>query len=192
MRLGAGDNGMDDRGFTILEILIALAMLSVALIALAGLATQSMKATESGKRLTQALNLASEKMEALQAIPYANVQTTNGADLTADGNIARTCVLTTPTPPLYTCTPTAGTFSPSPADNMQFTWWWTVRYVDLDNDGVYYSTNPAIDQNDMKKIDVTVTWADIFGAHTTTLQSLRSRVVGTIGGGPPLIIGTEG
>lgn len=164
-------------GFTVVEVLIALAVLSIALIALASLATQSMKATETGKRLTQALNIANEKMEILKAIPYPNIQTDGN-----DGSIQRDCSLTGANPPVFTCTPAPNTVTidENPAiadDEMDFTWQWTVTYVDLDNDGAFYTIAPIIDGNDVKKIEVRVQWTDIFGPHTTTLGTLRSRVL---------------
>ena len=59
---------------------------------------------------------------------------------------------------------------------MYFTWYWTVEYIDLDNDTVYYSTDPIIDSNDIKKVTVVVQWTDLFGPHTVTLPILRSKV----------------
>ncbi|MBI5560737.1 MAG: hypothetical protein HY883_05625 [Deltaproteobacteria bacterium] len=151
-----------------LEVLISLAILSIALIALATLASQSMKATESGKRLTQSLNIANEKLETLKAIPYTNIQSGG-----TDGNISRLCTGAAGTPPVFTCTPTSSTAT---RENMIFTWKWTVTYMDLDADGQYYSIAPIIDGDDIKKVEVKVDWTDLFGPHTTALKTLRSRL----------------
>jgi len=158
-----------DGGFTVLEVLISITVLSIALIALASLATQGMRATETGKRLTQALNIGTEKLESLKAIPYANIQSDGN-----DGGITRDCALTGSPPPLYTCTPSPAAVSPDSV--MYFTWYWTVEYIDLDSDTVYYSTDPIIDSNDIKKVTVVVQWTDLFGPHTVTLPLLRSKV----------------
>jgi prepilin-type N-terminal cleavage/methylation domain-containing protein len=167
---------MTDRsinGFTMLEVLIAMSILAVALIALATLATTNLKATESAKRLTQGLNIAMEKMEVLKAIPYPNIQSTSTTPLSEDGNLERTCIKDSDTPPTFTCTPTSSSI---PLDDMPFTWKWTVTYVDLDNDGVFYSGDPVIDPDDIKRVDLAVDWTDIFGVHTTKLTALRSKI----------------
>jgi type IV pilus modification protein PilV len=164
-----------DKGFTMLEVLIAMTILAVALMALASLATTNMKATETGRRQTQALNIAMEKMEVLKAIPYTNIQATSTAPLSQDGNVERNCSKTSGAslPPVFRCNPTG---SPTTIDNMSFTWYWDVTYVDLDGDVVYYSTEPIIDPSDIKRVDLTVDWTDVFGAHTTTLTLLRSQI----------------
>lgn len=159
-----------EKGFTVLEVLIALTVLSVALIAIAGLAGTAMKSTETGKRRTQAVNLAVEKMESLKAIPYTNIQSTNGANLAVDGYITRSCTKASNTPPTFNCTPTPSIVTKG---GMEFTWNWQVIYVNLDNDANVYSLDPAIDSGDIKEVIVTVTWTDLFGAHSVRLPTLR-------------------
>lgn len=160
--------GKGDEGFTLIEVLIAVSIFAVALIALASLATQGMKATESGKRLSQAVNVANQKLEALKAVPYANIQSTG-----VDGGIGRSCGSAAGTPPVFSCTPTSATET---FENLSFTWSYEVTYIDLDGDSVYYSTDPVIDSGDMKRIDLTVTWTDLFGGHTLTITALRSKI----------------
>jgi prepilin-type N-terminal cleavage/methylation domain-containing protein len=155
-------------GFTLIEVLIAVSIFSVALIGLASLATQSMKATETGKRLSQAVNMANLNLEALRAVPYANVQSTG-----TDGGIGRSCGSAAGTPPVFTCTPSSPTTT---FESLVFTWSYTVTYIDLDGDSTYYSTNPVIDSGDIKRIDLTVTWTDLFGGHTYSIAALRSKI----------------
>ncbi len=154
-----------EKGFTLVEVLIAVMILAIAITALAGLAGSSIKATDTGKRRTQALNLAAESLEALKTIPYYNIQSTG-----SDGGVTRTCTALTGTPPTCTCTPTPNTVT---LGNMVFTWNWTVTYVDLNNDGNYYNAAPIIETTDMKRIDLTITWTDLFGSHTITMPTLR-------------------
>lgn len=155
-------------GFTLIEVLIAVSIFSIALIGLASLATQSMKATETGKRLSQAVNMGNMKLEALRAVPYVNVQSTG-----VDGGTGRVCGSAVGTPPVFSCTPTSAT---EIFEEMTFTWSYTVTYVDLDGDSTYYSTDPVIDSGDMKRIDLTVTWTDLFGSHTFSIAALRSKI----------------
>ncbi len=162
---------LKEKGFTLIEVLIAITILAIAITALAGLAGSSMKSTDAGKRRTQALNLAAEKLEALKSIPYGNIQTTdtNAVTLLTDGNLSRTCTALSGTPPTATCTPSPNTIT---LGNMPFTWYWKVTYVDLNNDGSY-GPLPIIATTDMKKIEITVTWTDLFGSHTITIPTLR-------------------
>lgn len=160
-----------EKGFTLIEVLIAIAILAIAITALAGLAGSTIKSTDAGKRRTQALNLAAEKLEALKSIRYPDIQTTDTdpAKLPTDGNISRTCSPLSGAPPTAICTPTVNKVT---IDNMQFTWSWTVMYVDLNNDGSY-GPLPIIATTDMKRIDLTVTWTDLFGFHKINIPTLR-------------------
>ena len=151
-------------GFTLLEVLIALTIFSIAMIGLAGLAGTAIKSTQTGKARTQAINLATEKIEALKKIPYADIQS---GGLFIAGIGTRACGGGSPS----TCTPS---LSPEAVGGRNFTWGWVVTYIDLDNDGNVYSIAPLIDSNDMKRIDVNVSWSDLFGPHTITLSTLRS------------------
>lgn len=161
------DGYLDKRGFTLIEVLIAMALLSFGLMAVASLAGTIIKATESGRKQTQAVHLAVEKLEMLKAIPYADIQS-------GDSGITRDCAGASPT---FTCTPNgaAGTsFAPTVTiDNAVFTWNWTVTYVDLDGDAVVVEATGNADSRDIKRIDLTVTWTDLFGAHSTKLTVLR-------------------
>ena len=149
---------------------------SIALIALASLAGTAIKATEAGRKRTQAANLATQKIEALKKVPYSKIQTTD-TDTDADGipvaELRRTC---TQSGTVFTCTPTLFT---DQLGTISFTWKWKVTYVDLDNDGCYFAASPCgagpvIDGNDMKKVDVEVLWTDLLGSHTLTLSALRA------------------
>lgn len=66
-------------GFTLLEILLALTILAVGMLALAAMQLHSMKFGRSGKHSSQAAVLARNKMEELQRLPWAD------ADLSPTG-----------------------------------------------------------------------------------------------------------
>ena len=53
----------DRRGFSLLEVLLAMCLLSVAMMALASLQSRGIRANDLANRTTQALNLAQIKME---------------------------------------------------------------------------------------------------------------------------------
>lgn len=156
------DGCSDKRGFTLIEVLIAMALLSFGLMAVASLAGTIIKATESGRKQTQAVNLAVEKLEMLKAIRYSDIQSSGSS-----GGITRVCTGVSPT---FTCTPNPPTQT---IDNAAFTWNWTVTYVDLDGFGDFVEVTGIADSRDIKRIDLTVTWTDLFGAHSTKLTVLR-------------------
>jgi type IV pilus assembly protein PilV len=62
-----------EEGFTLLEIMIALVVLSVSLVALAGLQISAIRGNAFSKRMTTAVSIANEKMEQLKNSSYANI-----------------------------------------------------------------------------------------------------------------------
>lgn len=168
----------DKSGFTIVEVLIAVALLATALLALGALATSNMKAVEVSKRQTQAINLATEKIEMLEVISYNLLGFDHNTDPLVSGNsIERTCddpVTTILLLPEIICTPV---LTPIVYDNMDFNWNFTVYYLDFDNDGNSFITNSTteIDRGDIKKTVVKIWWTDIYGYHEIELESIRGR-----------------
>lgn len=55
-----------DRGFTLLEVMIALAIIGIALVTLLGLETRTIQLAERQQRVTQATLLAQEKMTEIE------------------------------------------------------------------------------------------------------------------------------
>jgi type IV pilus assembly protein PilV len=62
-----------EEGFTLVEIMIALVVLSVGLVALAGLQISAVRGNAFSKRMTTAVSVADEKMEQLKNSSYANI-----------------------------------------------------------------------------------------------------------------------
>lgn len=60
-------------GFTLLEVLISLAILSLSLLALAGLMVITTKNNSFGNHLTEAVTFAQDKLEELRAINWSNI-----------------------------------------------------------------------------------------------------------------------
>lgn len=169
-----GSEILRDRGFTIVEVLIAMMIFSIALLALVSLATTSMKATEMGRRMTQGVNLATQKMESLKAVPFKHLNRDG-----VYGSIDRDCSVDVETGPNFTCIPATATDT---LDSMVYTWYWKVAYIDLNRNGETYATpgltgaegDPNIDDGDMRLVTVVVEWSDIMGSHNATLSMLRS------------------
>jgi prepilin-type N-terminal cleavage/methylation domain-containing protein len=65
-----------EKGMTLIEVLVALAILSLVMLSVIGLFTQSMVLTSSGMDYTMVNNLARDRLEGLMSVPF------NGATLT--------------------------------------------------------------------------------------------------------------
>ncbi len=161
------NRGSMDRGFTILEVLIAVAMLSVGILAVSSLMGTSIKSSSYSQALTQANNYAQERLETLMSVTYNNLQMSDLATTRTD--LRRSCTQTdaTASRPVYTCTPS----EPKTIGNRNYTWAYQVVYIDLDGDG---TASPGIDG--LKRVDVTVTWVDqLWNApKSITVTGLRS------------------
>jgi type IV pilus modification protein PilV len=69
---------MKSKGFTLIEVLIALVILSVAFLGLAGLMVQTTKNNSFGGRMTEAATFAQDKLEELRAVSWVTI--TSGSD----------------------------------------------------------------------------------------------------------------
>jgi prepilin-type N-terminal cleavage/methylation domain-containing protein len=64
---------IQSKGFTLLEVLITLVILSVALLALAGLMATTVKNNAYGETLTEATTMAQDKLEEFKATPWTRL-----------------------------------------------------------------------------------------------------------------------
>ena len=68
------------KGFTLLEVLVALIILSFALLALAGLMVTTTKNNAAGNYVTEAATFAQDKLEELRAVKWENLIDGNNTD----------------------------------------------------------------------------------------------------------------
>lgn len=68
-----GRGKMGVRGFSLIEILISLVILSVSLLAIASLMAMTTRNNASGAQMTEAINLAQDKIEELSVTPSGNL-----------------------------------------------------------------------------------------------------------------------
>jgi len=66
----------DEAGFTLLEVMISIFILSVALLTLSGLMTSTIRNSDYGRRTTEAANLAREKIEEIERTAVRNFDAT--------------------------------------------------------------------------------------------------------------------
>jgi len=63
-------------GFTILEVMIAISILAIGLLAVFSSQNMAIQGNNRANRLTEAMTLAQDKVEELLALPFANVNAT--------------------------------------------------------------------------------------------------------------------
>jgi type IV pilus assembly protein PilV len=66
-----------EKGFSLLEVIIALFILAIALLALAGLMASTMRNTSFGGHMTEAATFAQDVLEKLRAAPWASIVSGN-------------------------------------------------------------------------------------------------------------------
>jgi len=74
---------MSQRGFTLLETLVALGLFAIVLASLTPLLITTIQANARASRITKATCLAQDKLEVLRNTPYAAI--TSGSDTVAEG-----------------------------------------------------------------------------------------------------------
>ncbi len=159
----------EEKGFTMLEVLLAMTILAIGVLSVAGLAGTAVRSSGYSRALTQANNVAQEKIERLQGVSYLNLESSDTTTSLTD--LRRTCTQTDTSinRPVYSCVPvtTAVTLG-----NSTFNWSYTVTIVDLNGNGTASSTSDGL-----KRVDVVVSWTDPLWHSTksVTYFTLRSR-----------------
>lgn len=85
----------NDKGFTLIEIMIAILVLVVGLLGVAGVATTVINGNAFGKEMTTATTLAQDKMEELRGTAYPSI--VSGSD-TQESSYTRTWTVTPDSP----------------------------------------------------------------------------------------------
>lgn len=156
-------------GFTLVEILIAISVLSIGILGIVALMGTAIRSAGFARSLTQATNTAQNRVEALLGIPYANLQ----SSLAERADLARVCAgpAGPVARPVYTCTPTNPLVIGMAPDTKSYTWSYTVTLIDLNGNGVADSTDG------LKRVDVTVNWTDALSrtAKTVVVTTMRAR-----------------
>jgi type IV pilus assembly protein PilV len=70
-------------GFTLVESMLTLAIMSVGLLALAGLQITALRGNDLSRRMTTAVSIAEQNIEQLKNTPYTNIQTEAASEVTA-------------------------------------------------------------------------------------------------------------
>jgi prepilin-type N-terminal cleavage/methylation domain-containing protein len=80
MEATTGNPGRAARGFTLLEVMIVIVILTFGFVALAAMQIQALRGSDRGRHATNAAAIAENKMEQLQQDPWTSVTVTTGFD----------------------------------------------------------------------------------------------------------------
>ena len=69
----------NDEGYTLIEMLIAIAILSVGLLAVATMQISSIRVNDTARRMTRRATIAQDKIEYLMSLKYTHAELTSGA-----------------------------------------------------------------------------------------------------------------
>ena len=75
MRVSSKTIRLKSKGFTLIEVLVALVILAIALLALAGLMVSTTRNNASGGHLTEAATFAQDTLERLRVSPLSSIPT---------------------------------------------------------------------------------------------------------------------
>ena len=70
-----------EEGFTLIEIMITLVIISIGLMALSGLQVNAIRGNVFSKRLTTAVSIGEEKLEQIKNTSYANIQSESSTQI---------------------------------------------------------------------------------------------------------------
>jgi type IV pilus assembly protein PilV len=68
----------NDKGYTLIEMLIAIAILSVGLLAVATMQISSIRVNDTARRMTRRATMAQDRLEYLMSLGYTNAVLTSG------------------------------------------------------------------------------------------------------------------
>jgi type IV pilus assembly protein PilV len=88
-------------GFTLIEVMIALVIMSIGLTALAAVQISAIRGNDFSKRMTTAISIAEAKMEQIKSISYANIISESSIQITQSSmNFTRQVTVTNNIAPL--------------------------------------------------------------------------------------------
>ena len=157
-------------GFTLIEVMVAAALVGMSLVVMFGFHTQAVRSNRQARKVTDCTYLAQQQLESLVAVPWTKNAGRAGTDL-ADGNASTS----TAWAPLYH---PAGGGLPNPVNSVWETTGTTTDYMPA---ATYYLTwevdamDPSADS--WIRLRVRCAWEDpVFGTwQGTTISTYRYR-----------------
>jgi type IV pilus assembly protein PilV len=155
------------QGFTLLEVIIAMLILAFGLLAIASMQTTAIKGNSQAMGLTEAVNLAQDRMERLIGLPYTDAGLTDADGDGTNQDADRDGV-----------DDDGGNFGLDDAVNSSGTV--TADHSWTDPSGIYtVYWNVAVDQpiQNVRMIRMTVRWTDREFRRTATFDFMKSDVI---------------
>ena len=146
-------------GFTLLEVMIAIVIFSIGLIALASMQGKLTRYASTAKQRTWAMNLAEDQLENMRA--FVTLASTGAAACTID-------------PGSYDDLGACATPVTAALGDLSFEMTWTSAPQVIDVDGVAADWDPTSSERaDFKVITITVDWTDLAGdGHSVKLSDI--------------------
>jgi prepilin-type N-terminal cleavage/methylation domain-containing protein len=184
---GTRDKHTDERGFTIIELTVALGLLAIIAAGLSGVFWSAIRTASIANHRTDGASIASREIEGMRAVPYAQVgfyqDQLPGYVSSFEGLATVSLGATSPSsgpnvPEMQPVTPdpnAAANYAPDPdpsnalpvrLGNINFS---VARYV------VWVDAQDAPGHTDVqayKRLTVMVTWTDVVGSHTVREDSV--------------------
>ncbi len=138
----------NDDGFTLLEIIAAISILTVGILAVGAMQISSIRGNDLASNLTEASTVAQDKIEHIIALDYnhSDLQDTNGSGTSGMDN-----------------TETNPDFGPEASDDGRYSLYWNVA--------------PDYPLVDTKTIRVIVTWQDRGASKSLSLDYIKAIVI---------------
>lgn len=192
------DRIMDQKGFTLLEVLVAGAILTIGLLGIAAMMITAIQANAQGRKISVATNLTQQRIEEMKNIPFENLFMTDPLNSNNSSNLAPVNILGV-TPVDNGSNQSCGTDGASGGsypcgdvttndrvwtynlsttiDNITYRRIWTVqRNPDINgNDSLNVTTGINTDVNEQRtiRVEAIVSWSDATGKwHKITTASL--------------------
>jgi len=86
-----GEQSSNDNGFTIIEVLIAMAIFAIGILAVATMQISSINGNAGARKYSEASSFAQGQIESLMSISFANIVNSNSVN--ADGYRVQTTIL---------------------------------------------------------------------------------------------------
>jgi len=152
----AGGGRRAERGFSLIEVIIAMGILSGVLISIAGMYVMGGRQVKAGKTMTIATTLSHDIMESFDSLSFVSLYTTLGA---ASTDTTRTVLSTVSTSPIYS---------------------WNTKIIQKLANGQASVTilplgpgTPNFGAATAIRMTVTVTWNELGRAQTVAISTVR-------------------
>jgi prepilin-type N-terminal cleavage/methylation domain-containing protein len=73
MKKNKNNHGIDNKGFTLVEVMIGMAIFIIGYLAVASMQLVAIKGDASARKTTEAATLAADRLETLMVLPYDNI-----------------------------------------------------------------------------------------------------------------------